>query len=493
MLTHFQNVRAWLTSRPATRPELASRRAELLRYFDDYIAKGTTPVNERLPWRTPVFIDDEKTICAVGYLIERSVGRPVAEKVAETHRYSYLEEIAKAMPEVQQWVESSGLTLDELSSIQPGYEGPEIGFMVAWNLKKAPIEDGPYDVDGVTGLIHKHQMEGAWAVRDGETIMGTGTFKHGAATWHSSYTDGKPMATGHYANNQPTGTWKFFHESGALAAEGPLSHGQRDGTWHFYYDNKQHTPLATGAFAGGALVGSWRHYDAKGKLLAVSSDDSHGFKYGGMFLLDILPGKDGIHHQVHQGNLAGDHHRLDEITSADGKERVYVQMSSEVVYDGNGMQLSNVDGAWQTSDCHWDRAHKRAARAGNIGKLHSLLVDDHRNRDDVVTCTEPVAISAARGKRIDSLLASVRAVRAQSPDFVRKLALGEVTVADATDPDATPEPAEAPKPTDLGTGNVNDLAQVLAANMSWYIEWPHIDRRFVAVFRTLAGITNRNS
>jgi hypothetical protein len=157
------------------------------------------------------------------------------------------------------------------------------------------------------------------------------------------------------------------------------------------------------------------------------------------------------------------------------------------------MQLSNVNGTWATSDCHWDRAHKRAAKQGDIGKLHSLLYDDHHNQDDVVTCTEPVALPATRASRIDSLLASVRAVRAQNPDFVRKLTLGEATVDDAVEPDTAPEPVAAPKPTDLGIGNVDDLAQVLAANMSWYIEWPHIDRRFVAVYRTLAGIVGRNS
>lgn len=29
--------------------------------------------------------------------------------------------------------------------------------------------------------------------------------------------------------------------------------------------------------------------------------------------------------------------------------------------------------------------------------------------------------------------------------------------------------------------------------MSWYIEWPHIDRRFVAVYNTLPGLRGRNN
>lgn len=63
----------------------------------------------------------------------------------------------------------------------------------------------------------------------------------------------------------------------------------------------------------------------------------------------------------------------------------------------------------------------------------------------------------------------------------RSLALGQATVADATNPD---EPDDA-----LGRGKVEDLAEVLASNMSWYIEWPHIDGRFVAVYAGLAGVS----
>src|ERR1041384_451631 len=124
MRVHLEHVRAYLGARPATRPELADRRAELLGYLDDYIARGITPTNDHLPWRTPVFIDDGGRICAVGYLIERSVGRGLAEQITAKHRYDFLEDIAAAMPEVDGWIQASGLTLDELASIQPAYSSP---------------------------------------------------------------------------------------------------------------------------------------------------------------------------------------------------------------------------------------------------------------------------------------------------------------------------------------------------------------------------------
>src|SRR5262245_37416995 len=97
MRVHLEYVRGLLgaglaPARRAPRSELAGRRAELLGYRDDYIAKGITPQNTYVPWRNPVFIDSAGNICAVGYLIERSVGRALPDAIAATHRLDYLED-----------------------------------------------------------------------------------------------------------------------------------------------------------------------------------------------------------------------------------------------------------------------------------------------------------------------------------------------------------------------------------------------------------------
>jgi len=489
--THFLAVKKLLASRPATRPELAENRAKLLAHFDDYIAKGTTPKNERLPWRTPVFIDEEGTICAVGYLIEQTAGRPVAEKIAANHRYSYLEEIVSAMPEVQKWVEQSGMTLEELASIQPGYEGPEVAHANAWTIASAKLPDGAYNKDRVTGTIRGHHMDGAWTVTDGgKHVIGSAKFSHGNATWHSSYPDGKKLAEGRYVRDQPSGFWRFFHESGNLAAEGQLSHGSREGNWQFFYDTKAKTRLATGHFANGYVVGTWQHYDVEGKLLAVST----ATRADGEFLLKIVPGRDGVGHQIAQQGFTGDHHRLDMVTS--GGDRLYVQWGVDAIFDKRGNQLVREGDAWTATDCGWDSERKRAALHGRIAELQQLVIPDRFGEHECSGAT--VKLSTANGKRVDTMLASVRAVRAQSPDFMRKVALGEATVADATDPDAATDVAtddNAPeRPADLlGQGQVDDLSKVLAANMTWFIEWPHIDGAFVDVYASLAGIQGMNS
>ena len=53
MHTHLAWIRSRLGDAPATSPALEGRRAGLLGYLDDYIAKGVTPQNTYVPWRSP--------------------------------------------------------------------------------------------------------------------------------------------------------------------------------------------------------------------------------------------------------------------------------------------------------------------------------------------------------------------------------------------------------------------------------------------------------
>jgi hypothetical protein len=327
MRTHLRYVRDRLAQRPPTRPELAARRAELLGYLDDYIAHGIAPRNDALPWRSPVFIDDGGNICAVGYLIERSVGRALAERIARAHRYDFLEDIAAALPEVRAWVESSG------------------------------------------------------------------------------------------------------------------------------------------------------HYDPAGKLLARSTTVStHSGE--NQYLLHILPGSDGAVHEIDLiGGVAVS--RLDAYVS--GSERLYVFKDElDDIHDADGNLLTSYDHTWFTAPCHWSAKRRRIAHATDVSSLHELLFGFRHN--DEAECGAWAAMSPARSRRIDRMLAQQYVVRSVTPEFVRRLALGQALVgadpgAGAVADEIGPEDASA----------VADLPEVLAANMVWYVEWPHIDRRFLRLFRTIPG------
>ncbi len=479
MHEHFVAVRTRLAAGTATRPELVAKRQKLLAFLDAYIAKGTTPDNAHLPWRTPVFIDDQHTICAVGYLIEQSAGHALAEKIAQSHRYSFIEDIAKDMPEVRAWVAESGFTLDELGQIQPGYQGPEVLLWRTWDLAKTAgpdddadddrfVADGAYTKAGLVGMIAKHRMEGDWVRRstdpESDRVVGKGTFHHGKGTWTSFYESGTPMATGDYVRNKPSGAWQFFHESGNLAAEGSFDKGQRVGKWRFYYDTADKTPIAIGAFASdGSVSGKWRHFDARGGLLATSVVDTpdswHKEKqlfWSVGYLLDVVPTADRIHHLIHQGSIDGGEIRLDELTTGDGKERIYLR--GDDVFDVDGHKLVAVDGGWFSSDCKWSKARKRAAHGGDISALHGLMFHDAEQ-----ACTDGgTFVPEARAQRISTLVDSMQEVRSASPEFITELALGHRNAA-------------------------TDLPDLLAANMSLDIEWPHVDGRFTLVYGTLPG------
>lgn len=123
--THLAYVEHLLRSRDvSTMP--ADLRAERQRNLDRlhaYRLSGRFPHNAAYPGaRRPCFIDGNGTICAVGYLVEASKGRAVAESINRRFQYATIHRMRS--PELDQWVAGSGLTLDEAAMVQPAYYTP---------------------------------------------------------------------------------------------------------------------------------------------------------------------------------------------------------------------------------------------------------------------------------------------------------------------------------------------------------------------------------
>ena len=184
-----------------------------------------------------------------------------------------------------------------------------------------------------------------------------------------------------------------------------------------------------------------------------------------------------MRHEIHVGTKDQERYQLD--TFALGADRVYVdvwQSRNPTIYDTSGHKLENLGDAWQAEDCHWSRKRKAIAEAGDVAQLHELLYLDamkHRRDDpDGPTCAAAQPVDAARGQRLDALLASRETVRAQSPQFVRDLVLGK---------------ADAAEQSDEARRAHEDLVRVIQEHMSWYVEWPHVDGLFLEVFHTLPG------
>jgi hypothetical protein len=120
--THLAYVERLLRQKDCSSltPAQRARRAVMLDKLHEYWLAGRFPVNEAYPnERRPCFIDRFGSICAVGYLIEQSAGRELAERINARHQYEYI--ATMTMPALAAWVATSGLTKEECAMIQPGY------------------------------------------------------------------------------------------------------------------------------------------------------------------------------------------------------------------------------------------------------------------------------------------------------------------------------------------------------------------------------------
>ena len=100
--------------------KLKKNRIRILDLLNKYWKAGIFPKNyDFASQRKPCFIDKDDRICAVGYLIEQTAGRQVAEKINLNHKYDEL--LAMNDRTVDHWISISGLTKEECAMIQPSY------------------------------------------------------------------------------------------------------------------------------------------------------------------------------------------------------------------------------------------------------------------------------------------------------------------------------------------------------------------------------------
>ncbi|MBI1194097.1 MAG: hypothetical protein GC205_13140 [Bacteroidetes bacterium] len=100
--------------------ELQTKRKEALDLLHTYWTNGEYPRNyDFADQRKPCFIDKDGTICAVGYLLEQTTSRELAEQIIDQYKYSEL--LAMNDERIDDWALSNGLTKLECAMIQPAY------------------------------------------------------------------------------------------------------------------------------------------------------------------------------------------------------------------------------------------------------------------------------------------------------------------------------------------------------------------------------------
>lgn len=110
-------------------------RKKAITHLETYIEQARYPSRfDYSPSRKPCFIDDEGTLCAVGYLVAQTAGLAEAQRINSLYRYNYIAEMDD--PDLRAWQQWIGLSMQELAMIQPSYGSPP-----EWVVYKDPKKE----------------------------------------------------------------------------------------------------------------------------------------------------------------------------------------------------------------------------------------------------------------------------------------------------------------------------------------------------------------
>lgn len=102
--------------------EQRDARARVTSSLRAYAARGRFPRNDRFPGKlVPFFIDRAGTRCAVAHLVEHTGDAPIARAIRATVNNGLVGEFVAPHPAIVAWAQENGLSLAELSRIQPSY------------------------------------------------------------------------------------------------------------------------------------------------------------------------------------------------------------------------------------------------------------------------------------------------------------------------------------------------------------------------------------
>jgi hypothetical protein len=160
-------------------PQQYRNRFSALDDLYEYWLAGKFPQNENYSYRTPIFIDNHNTFCAVGYLVKASGNESVSRMIASKTNLAYVREMN--YPELDQWAADYGFTKEELAWIQPGYP---------------PTQQAAKVGNGVDGEVHelyadeaegKLYVGGSFVKVDGNIIASNIAYvteQNNVYTWH---------------------------------------------------------------------------------------------------------------------------------------------------------------------------------------------------------------------------------------------------------------------------------------------------------------------
>lgn len=208
--THLAYVEALLRQRDVSHLSTKQRtnRGRLLDTLHSYWTRGQFPRNTEVPGRSPVFLDAEGRLCAVGYLIPESAGRDLADAIDETYHLAHIRDIGAET--LDRWAEQNGLTRRELAMIQPAYRGP------CWSCTVTEQEDqaSAVEITSLAASIGAALVNGVLFETGSPSIVGGAAgIASGATSFSVALTDDAeyPNASGVAgATSVVLGTWSLI-------------------------------------------------------------------------------------------------------------------------------------------------------------------------------------------------------------------------------------------------------------------------------------------
>lgn len=92
----------------------------LLGALAEYRAAGRFPINRDFAERTPTFVDDSGTRCAMAHLLELGGEGALVERIARERNHAWIRELVDE-PQLRAWLAAAGLSAGEAAAIQPAY------------------------------------------------------------------------------------------------------------------------------------------------------------------------------------------------------------------------------------------------------------------------------------------------------------------------------------------------------------------------------------
>ncbi|HEY0977135.1 MAG TPA: hypothetical protein VGE21_06655 [Flavobacteriales bacterium] len=173
-------------------------RKELIGLLGDYARQGVFPINYHRHERTPVFIDEHDTFCAVGFLMRSSGEEVMARRIAATDNFAWVRQVTD--PELGAWQERSGFTLEELKLIQGAYDFYQPR---AWLLPDK--YEVPQKPEQVVRYFEGKDSRKVWCKGEGSN----GDL-HGS--WVQNYSATLPWIEGFFEHGERSGRWKEYYK-----------------------------------------------------------------------------------------------------------------------------------------------------------------------------------------------------------------------------------------------------------------------------------------